>query len=185
MKHVIFSVILAVTLPVFAADPPTTLSPQPQPVVQQDSPLVAAAKRTHRLGKKPTLLITNENLAHMDDSRGFTTTTAQQPVTAPKGTVAPTPEMQAAAAAQKAREAQAQNAAQQQRARDARAQRAGEAQSMYDGDNYLDADPAQHEHAMDSMSQSQPAPASSSAPRQSSNTSSPQPSNSNQKPPQE
>jgi len=183
MKHVIFPVILAVTLPVFAADQVTTLTQQAQPVVQQDSPLVAAAKRSNRLGKKPAMVITNENLAHMDDSRGFTTTTGQQPVTAPKGATAPTPEMQAAAAVAKAREDSARVAAQQKRSQEARAEKAGQMQSLYDGDNFLDGDPAQHEHAMDRATQ----PAPPSAPQKSTNTSAPQQSNSygNQKPPKE
>jgi len=183
MKHVIFPVILAVTLPVFGADQVTTLNQQTQPAVQQDSPLVAAAKRANRLGKKPSMVITNENLVHMNDGRGFTTTTGQQPVTAPKGASAGAMEVQATAAAAKAREDTARAATQQKRSQDARAEKAGQAQALYDGDNFLDGDPAQHEHAMDVMTQ----PAPPSAPQKSSNTSSPQQSQSygNQKPPKD
>lgn len=167
MKHVILPVILAVTVPLFAQQPPA----------QPDSPLVAAAKRTNRLGKKPALVITNENLVHLSDGRGFTTSTAQQTVTATKGEVHPTPEMQAAAALEKARTAAAAGAYDKQKAQDARNAKAAEHQAVYDGDNYLDADPAQHEHAMEQMTK----PAEPSQPRSSSNTSQPQQS---QKPPQ-
>jgi hypothetical protein len=165
MKHVIFPVIFAVTVPLIAAD---------QPPAQQDSPLVAASKRTHRLGKTPAFVITNDNLVHMNDGRGFTTTTGQQNVTAPKTPIAPTPEMQAVTATQKANENRASAAAEQKKAHDTRAAKAGERQAQYDGDNFLDEDPAQAEHGMEML-------AKPSDPQKSTNTSQPQ---SSQKPPQ-
>ena len=62
--------------------------------VQGDSPLVAAAKRTGRLGKKPTAVITNETL--MKSGGHFTTTVSQDPVPTAKVSVAvavnPTPQ---------------------------------------------------------------------------------------------
>lgn len=176
MKHVIFPVILAVTVPVFAADQTPAATTQ-QPATQQDSPLVAAAKRANRLGKKPSLVITNDNLVHMNDGRGFTTTSASQPVTAPKGDIKPTPEMQAAAANEKAAQAAAAAALDKKRAQDARNAHAAQREAEYEGEGYLDADPAQHEHSMDQLTK----PAEPSQPRSSSNTSQPQQS---QKPPQ-
>jgi hypothetical protein len=167
MKHVIFPVILAVTIPVFAQ----------QPAAQPDSPLVAAAKRTNRLGKKPSLVITNENLVRINDGRGFTTSTAQQPVTAPKADIKPTPEMQAAAANQKARETAAAAALEKRKIQDAKSAQAAQREGHYEGEGYLDADPAQHEHSMEQLTK----PAEPSQPRSSSNTSQPQQS---QKPPQ-
>ena len=49
---------------------------QEQPV--QDSPLVAAAKRSNRLGKKPAMVITNETLKS-SGAKAHVTTTASQP----------------------------------------------------------------------------------------------------------
>ena len=167
MKHVILPVILAVAVPVFAQQPPA----------QPDSPLVAAAKRANRLGKKPSMVITNDNLVHMNDGRGFTTSSGQQPVTAPKTDIKPTPEMQAAAANQKAAAAAAAAALDKKKAQDMRNAQAAQREAAYEGEGYLDDDPAQHEHNMDQLTQ----PATPSQPRSSSNTSQPQQS---QKPPQ-
>lgn len=172
MKHVILPVILAVTLPGFAAD---------QPPAPQDSPLVAAAKRANRLGKKPQILITNENLVHVNDGHRFTTTSAQQNVTVPKGTAAPTPEMTAASAAQKDAQNRAEATAVQKAQQDAKNAKAAQHQAGYENDNFLEEDPAAHEHAMDSASKPSEPPQSPSQPQQSGNTSQPQQS---QKPPQ-
>jgi len=179
MKHAILPVILAVAVPVFAAEQ-TPVKTLQQPAVQQDSPLVAAAKRTNRLGKKPALVITNDNLVHMNDGRGFTTTTGQQDVTAPAGTAAPTPEMRYATAARNDAQSRTDVAAQQKQQQDMRNAKAAARQTMYEGQNFLDDDPAQHEHAMDMLTQP-------TQPQKSSNTSAPQPSQSysNQKPPQD
>ena len=178
MKHVILSVIIAVTLPVFAADQTAVNSQQPAP--QPDSPLVAAAKRANRLGKKPAMVITNDTLVR--DGRGFTTTSGQQEVTTPKGTAAPTPEMTAASAAQKDAQRRAEAAAQQKKAQDMRSAKAAADEAGYENDNYLNEDPARHEHAMEVATQ----PAQPTQPQQSSNNSQPQQSQSysNQKPPQ-
>lgn len=55
--------------------PEQTLTPPPAPQQQTDSPLVAAAKRTGRLGKKPAIVITNDTLVKTGGH--FTTTQAQ------------------------------------------------------------------------------------------------------------
>jgi len=59
----------------------TTLSLAPA-TTQQDSPLVAAAKRTGRLGKKPTGVITNDTL--LKSGGHFTTTASQEALPAAK-----------------------------------------------------------------------------------------------------
>src|SRR2546425_469004 len=68
MKAILSCALAAFALTLYAADPQdkptttaTTLSAVPQAQVE-DSPLVRAAKRTGRLSKKPTNVITNETL---------------------------------------------------------------------------------------------------------------------------
>ena len=58
-----------------AANVPQQTISQPAPAQTGDSPLVAAAKRTNRLGKKPATVITNESLVK---SGGHFTTTKSQ-----------------------------------------------------------------------------------------------------------
>lgn len=79
------SMALALALPLAAGDEKKTApeaapatATQPQPAApQQDSPMVRAAKRSNRLGKKSTSrVITNETLK---DSKGHITTTKVQP----------------------------------------------------------------------------------------------------------
>lgn len=75
------------------ASPDTTATAAP---AQQDSPMVAAAKRAKRKGKKPTNVITNETLSKSGTSDAHVSTTAtQRPITMPKpaAPVAPTREM--------------------------------------------------------------------------------------------
>lgn len=103
--------------------------------VQPDSPLVAAAKRANRKGRKSTaILITNENLKTSGAKAHVTTTTVQNSIQMPRPLEPPrpTPEMEAAHAKQvqqqqvaeqaekdrKAKEQQEQKAAQEAAARD-------------------------------------------------------------------
>lgn len=81
MKAILSCALAAFALTLYAADPQdkptttaTTLSAVPQAQVE-DSPLVAAAKRTGRLAKKPTNVITNETLVK---TGGHITTAAYQ-----------------------------------------------------------------------------------------------------------
>src|ERR1700737_2937631 len=81
MKALLSCGLAAFALTLYAADPqdkPTTtgntLSAVPAAQVE-DSPLVAAAKRTGRLAKKPTNVITNETLVK---SGGHLTTASHQ-----------------------------------------------------------------------------------------------------------
>jgi hypothetical protein len=57
--------------------PPAPLAGAPSS--QNDSPLVAAAKRTNRLNKKPAFVITNDNLQQFQDAH-WTTTATQEPI---------------------------------------------------------------------------------------------------------
>jgi len=99
--------------PLIAAEPKPVANPT-QPATPVESPLVAAARRANRLGKKPAYVITNDNLV---TTGGHFTTTEQQipfvtPLYPPGGpAVAPSPtqqqQQQAAADAKKAQERKA------------------------------------------------------------------------------
>src|SRR5262245_13514447 len=78
-------------VPLAADEPKKESAPAPQ----QDSALVAAAKRTHRLGKKPTNVITNETLKKSGTNAHVTTTDTQAKIKMP-APPKPTPEMIAA-----------------------------------------------------------------------------------------
>jgi hypothetical protein len=67
---IVFSAFLFATA-IQAADPAT---PPPANPAQPDSPLVAASKRAHRLGKKPGFVITNDNLSSLSGPARITTT---------------------------------------------------------------------------------------------------------------
>jgi len=73
-----FAAMLMLAAPLFAADPKPLSNPTQQPA-QGDSPLVAAAKRTGRLGKKPAFVITNDNL--VTTGGHFTTTASPYAIT--------------------------------------------------------------------------------------------------------
>lgn len=73
-----FAAMFLLAAPLFAADPKPVSNPTQQPA-QGDSPLVAAAKRTGRLGKKPAFVITNDNL--VTSGGHFTTTSSSYAVT--------------------------------------------------------------------------------------------------------
>lgn len=95
MRRPLAVLVLAVALPLTAQNG--------QPAQQVDSPLVAAAKRMNRKGKKPALVITNASLLRSGaaSSGAHVTTTASQSVLkvpAPLPPLRPTPEMEAAAA---------------------------------------------------------------------------------------
>jgi hypothetical protein len=60
-------------------DVPPPAPPAGAQPAQYDSPLVAAAKRTNRLNKKPAFVITNDNLQQFQDAH-WTTTATQEPI---------------------------------------------------------------------------------------------------------
>ena len=123
MNKILTVLAVAIALPLSAEEPakqteekrkPVTLSAPATPATgQPDSPLVAAARRSNRLGKKPTNLITNKDLKKGSDAR-FTTTENQGTLNlpAPSG---PTPEM---VAAQKREEERRKREAAEQRKRE-------------------------------------------------------------------
>jgi hypothetical protein len=79
MKSRAFILVAAiVTLPGLAQEQRA----QSLPAQVQDSPLVAAAKRSKRLGQKPAMVITNEMLASSGASAHVTTTKSQAPLSA-------------------------------------------------------------------------------------------------------
>jgi len=89
----------------------------------EDSPLVAAARRMNRLGKKPTNVITNETLTKASGTAHVTTaSTPLKPIVLPPpaGTPNPTPEMVAAAKAAEERKKAEAAAAQKTKAEEAR-----------------------------------------------------------------
>ncbi|HUR82566.1 MAG TPA: hypothetical protein VM733_17515 [Thermoanaerobaculia bacterium] len=57
----------------------------------EDSPMVAAAKRANRKGKKPANVITNETLSKAGSGAHITTAATQKPFVAPKPYVPPRP----------------------------------------------------------------------------------------------
>jgi len=136
-----FAAILVVATPLFAADPKPVANPTQQPA-QGDSPLVAAAKRANRLGKKPAFVITNDNL--VTTGGHFTTTAQQNPITplppipqqaTPGQTVQRTPAMT---------EAEKQKKAEEERQRVVKQLR-----MQYEGESLNpDQDPAVLEHQM-------------------------------------
>ena len=94
---------------------------EPEPT---DSPLVAAAKRAHRLGRKPENVITNDTLTKVSDNVHVSEATGDAYVPVPIPPPHPTPEMRAHAAEDAARQEQADIDAQKQAEQDAAAQRA-------------------------------------------------------------
>ena len=100
MKRLTMLAVSFAVLPLFAqeeAQKPAATAPQP--VVQEESPLVAAARRANRLGKKPrSPVITNDTLVKANAGTSRITTTDTQPPIKLNLSVKPqpTPEMVAA-----------------------------------------------------------------------------------------
>jgi len=142
MKRVL-CLAVALALPLGAEEKAPKPKPAPAPAAPQaqpDSPLVAAAKRANRLGRKPAAtVITNETLKQSGAGAHVTTTTAQRPLDLPPNLPAPrpTPEMQADAAKAVREKAIAEQAAKQKKADEVKAAREGEAAAAvedgYDG----------------------------------------------------
>jgi len=85
-----------IALPLLAEE--AKKSEAPKPVKTEDSPLVAAAKRSNRLGRKPTskVVITNETLKSGGENAHVTSPAEQHSLNMPAEPVRPTPEMVAA-----------------------------------------------------------------------------------------
>lgn len=92
MKQTYAIAFLLASLPLAAAEPQKSESKSPEPVQissaaepqPQESPLVAAARRANRFGKKPGFVITNATLAQSANAGvRMTTTTNQRTVNIP------------------------------------------------------------------------------------------------------
>ena len=149
MKVILSCVVTAFAVTLYAADAQdkptttaTTLTAVPQAQVE-DSPLVRAAKRTGRLAKKPTNVITNENLVK---SGGHLMTTASQ------AALPPVPPRQSAVSSQPNAYAVRQKEAQEKAKKEAAARRDAARRAAADfNDESIEPryeDPAQQEHMM-------------------------------------
>lgn len=115
-------ILALIALPLFAEE--AKKSETPKQVKPEDSPLVAAAKRSNRLGKKPVskVVITDATLKTAGENAHVTSTEHQAAIDVPKGPVRPTPEMVAAEQAAAKRKAD-EEAAAKKKAEDAKKQR--------------------------------------------------------------
>jgi hypothetical protein len=141
-----FAMIFATAMPLLAAEPKPVVKPA-QPAPPAESPLVAAARRANRLGKKPAYVITNDNLV---TTGGHFTTTEQQipfvtPLYPPGGPVVPPAQPQQQTAAQA-------KAAQEKKAEEERIKVMKQLQMQYEGETLNeDQDPAALEHHQQQM----------------------------------
>lgn len=148
----------------FAAE---TAAPAPQ---QPDSPLVRAAKRSNRLGKKPGFVITNDNLNTLGRPARISTADHLPPVAIVAAGVAEPSEVTARKRADVAK-MNADAAAALARKDEERQRRILErVTDQNEGPEALYVeDPATSEHEMQEAAPSKPAPASDSSPRPSQN----------------
>lgn len=142
-------IVLAVALPLLPllADEPKSANTETKkdttataaPAAQPDSPLVAAAKRANRKGRKPSNLITNDTLKASGANAHVTTTTAQATINMPKPLEPPrpTPEMEASRQQAEQRKQVAEQAEKDRKAKEektrAAEQAAAAAEEGYDG----------------------------------------------------
>jgi hypothetical protein len=158
------TILLALALPLAAdevqpAKTATGAAAEAQ-AVEPDSPLVAAAKRANRRGRKSTHVITNETLKTVGANAHVTTTTEQRSLQMPKplDPPRPTPEM-AVAKAQEIQKKQLEQIASEKKKQDdaRRAAAAAAAEASEEGMYELeDADPAQSERAEQEANQPKP-----------------------------
>jgi hypothetical protein len=166
MKHSLtIAAAMALTLGAFADEPaataaaPAATTTAAAAAAPADSPLVAAAKRANRKGRKPAHVITNDTLNKSGAGAHVTTTAQQRPFVMPKASPPPVPprdlpntqarEVQKSIAAheeatKKAAEAQTQAAA---------AAAAAAEEGVYDD---LETDPAQAERAQEDANRKPP-----------------------------
>lgn len=118
------------------------------PLAAEDSPLVAAAKRANRLGKKPVskVVITNETLKTSGANAHVTTAQQQAKITLPPQDPQQTEAAIAARRADQKRKAEAQAAADaKQKESEKQANAAGQAAQNAEEEYPDDVDPAQAE----------------------------------------
>ncbi len=156
MNRVLAFVTAAViATPLLAATNPKPISAPETPTVS-DSPLVAAAKKAGRLGKKPANVITNESLAK---SGGHVTTTTQQtPISTPIYSSAPQQTTQTTAAPTTASSTPS-YAPKPKQTEEQRQQVVKQVSQQYEGDSTdMDQDPARQEGQMKATQTPPPAP---------------------------
>lgn len=163
MKHTLAGLLtLALALPLLADEAKKKEEPKPAiaPAAQPDSPLVAAAKRANRLGKKPSskVVITNETLKAAGGNAHVTTTQSQGSLEAvvKMPPPAPTPEMVRAKQLEDLRAKEAEAAAAKQKAEEQRAKRMRYAAQNAEEEYPDDVDPAQAEQNLSEVHAQKP-----------------------------
>lgn len=168
MKHLTIVICTAaMAMPLCGQDKPnttTTVLAQPATAQNADSPLVAAAKATKRLNKKPSMVITNETLL----KSGGHLYTANAPASTeplPKPLPQPDPAAVRLEASLKAK-ADAENKAKQESGAK-KEQKLKAAAADYYGESVEERvdDPAQQEHVMTQMTSTQPQTAAPAQPQ--------------------
>ncbi len=153
---------LALALPLLAEEAKKAEeTPKPQPAAQADSPLVAAAKRANRLGKKSTSkTITNQTLKTSGTTAHVTTTASQTSLDSviKQEPPAPTPEMVAAKQIADRQKLEADEAAKKRAAEQKRTQKVTAAAEEFEEEYPDDMDPAQAEKQMRDASAPQKPP---------------------------
>lgn len=145
---------LALALPMLADEPKKSEEPKPQPAptttaattaAQPDSPLVAAAKRANRLGKKSAskVVITNDTLKSSGSNAHVTTTETLRAL--PKGQAEPSQEVLELQQREKNRKVAAEAAAKKEKEEKQRATKVRYAAENAEEEYPDDVDPAQAE----------------------------------------
>jgi len=149
MKRILVTTaMLALALPMLADEPKKSEEPKPAPAqtttAQPDSPLVAAAKRSNRLGKKSTSkVITNATLKTSGQNAHVTTTETLRAL--PKADVEPSKEVTELQQREKDRKAAADAAAKKEKEEQKRAVKASYAAENAEEAYPDDVDPAHSE----------------------------------------
>lgn len=153
---------LALALPMLAEEPKKSEEPKPQPaqtttaattVAQADSPLVAAAKRANRLGKKSTskVVITNDTLKNSGQNAHVTTTETLRAL--PRGHAEPSQEVLDLQERAEKRKAEAEAAAKREKEEKQRQAKIRQAAQNEEEAYPDDVDPAQAEKQLQNANQ--------------------------------
>lgn len=157
---IVVALVVSGAVPAWGAEEKRATGTAAAPAAQTDSPLVAAAKRTKRKGKKASNVITNETLRQSGANARVTTTAVQRPFVVPKAyePPAPTPEMVAAREREQQKRAAATAQAARTETEEARRVAAAAAAAAAEEGFYDDgeADPAQAEKAQQDANQQKP-----------------------------
>jgi hypothetical protein len=147
--------VLALSAPLIAGEPKVIGTEQK--VVTADSPLVAAAKRSKRLGKKPGFVITNENLGTLGLEGHISTTSTQAEL--PPVSAASKPAPAPVRAQEPARQATASGSADTKKKAETAAQAAApDVDTLAEGDAAMDDEPGDQERRMAEEAKAKPKP---------------------------